>query len=254
MAQGTEGVHLVMVALQAPIQLPPLSLPHFPGTLMGGGTSAEAQALLGEVESLCATLVRRRASLSCSARKAIEDARSLKKLGVSADLGQPIEELSAALPDVAAAMAATARAVAGFRAAARQRPGNQTEATLETVLLVDAELRALHDEASAVLRDLETEQAVAPPPAEAAPLSQAFDAYVPALKAAFPEGTIEAFTPGISQLAGELIPILTVRLREQLLADRLVALEQDAHALVAAEDPSLVGLFAIDYVPPASAP
>lgn len=242
-----------MVAVSAPIRMTPLGLSDFPGSLLRAHEGAEVEAFVGEAEHICATIESRRASLAASARKALADARFLKKLGVSADLAEPIANLSAALPDLSDGVAAMARAVARFRASSQHRVGPGADALLEGTVLIEAELIGLRDDAAAILRELLAEQAALPAPPDDAPLNRAFEAYGAALGDILPSGAIERCDPDVVQIAGEIVPTLRVQLRCSIPPEQLILLEQDAHARVAALDPSCVGLFAIDYVRPSSA-
>jgi len=242
-----------MVAVGAPIRFAPLALPEFPGSLFRADDHGQGEAVLAEVQALCATVESRRASLLASARKALADARFLKKLGVNADLAQPIGELSASLPDLSQGVDSMARALAGLRTRSQDRGGAASQTVLGAAALIEAAMTGLREDAANILRDLISEQAIPPAPSEDAPLSRALEAYGCALGELLPSGMIESFEPEITQIAGEIVPALRVQLRSPVPHEALIALEQDAHARVAADDPSLVGLFAIDYVRPASA-
>ncbi len=241
-----------MVAIAEPVALSSFSLPGL-GTLVA--EAARGKALLDKNQSTLRDMEAARAALGRAAESALADARRLRNLGLKPKLDgiiatteQVVAEIDAVAAE-AAAHRARLETPRGWRGLLWRilKPPLATRAEHQIKQSADV-IESIHGEIRAFLNQIRALRDAPLPPPEEAPANRAFEAYRRAIKLRAPEAEIGDHDLSISDLGGEIIPVMSIRFASPLSGDERFALEEAAHAEIEAADPSLIGLIAFDYV------
>jgi hypothetical protein len=187
--------------------------------------------------------------------EALGDARRLRALGLRGDFTAMIHAIEAELHELkrntldlaegVAAISTSLRAWSGWRGFLDRFRLRGTVTTARRAHgIAFQHLMLLND----FLEKLKAERDAPLPPPEEAPVNRAFDAYRNAFRRTLPRAAISDEALSISEIAGEILPVLTIQHPAPISGEARLAAESAAHAEVEALDPSLVGMLAFDHV------
>jgi hypothetical protein len=233
-----------MVAISTPIRLPGIA--GFPGSFASDLAASFREEVLAEIDAVVLTLQSRVERIEMDGQHALEKARRLRRLGGVADLTQPISVMRGILADCETAVADWDSV--NLPRLDSDRHGPAQGLIRDVIRTVGSELASVRDRVRALLGDLEAEQSAPMPSEDTTPIARGLEAYRDALTSALAAFSVGEIAAGVIEAGGEIVPVLEVQLGVVDDQAAVIEREQIAHAEVAALDPSLVGLFAIEYV------
>lgn len=240
-----------MVAITAPIRLH--DLPMERASFVSSVATAQLAASLNEAEDLIERLPAAHTSFKLSIEDALAKARRLRRLGIAPDLTEAIRSVRDTIAYYGEALSA-ADVVGHALAASGGEQGTASGSAISASMRQSRDLVAeIKEELQSRLKELEKEQARPVPPEHEAPIGRALLAYGAALRSALAPFGVGAITPDVADVLGDFIPVLRVDLANARDVAAVIDCEQIAHTAVEALDPSLMGIFAIEYVWPETA-
>lgn len=239
-----------MAVIAAPVALSTFALPNF--------GLAEPRDVNRVTESLDRSKAENEAAwvqLQTAVAEALAGARRLRTLGVRPDLDRMIVPIEAAMPKLRRYHSDAHEKFAHIRVGGVvgriadwiwPRLRHLTKEARNFVTFTGSQIAELE---GLLLQLHELRDAPLPHPDEA-PVNRAFDAYRAAFSRILPQAQIAEDSLAITDIAGEILPVMTIRHAAPISGIARYQAEEDAHTEVEALDPALIGILAFDHVSP----